>query len=49
MQWAFALPLERAALFKKQLQALTKDLPPNWSMIIGDTICVIIVLAQAVS
>ncbi len=48
MQWSFSLPHEREALFKKKLEILTRDLPPNWTMIIGDTICVIIIVAQAV-
>jgi hypothetical protein len=49
LQWAYSLPHERDALLNKKLIAITKDLPPNWVMIIGTTICGIILAIQVVS
>lgn len=49
MNWAYALPHEREELFHKKLAVLTKDLPPDWIMIIGTTICGIIIIIQAAS
>lgn len=34
MQWAFALPHQRQDLFNKQLEVLTKDLAPDWTLLV---------------
>ena len=34
LEWAFALPDQKEALFNKQFEILSKDLPTNWSLVI---------------
>lgn len=49
LEWAFALPDQREALFNKKLEILTKDLPTNWSLVICAVASGIIIFMGVVS
>ena len=49
IQWSYAYPEKRIALFNEQLHVITRDLPPDWTIVVCMVASGLIILAGVVS
>jgi hypothetical protein len=49
IQWSYAYPEKRMALFKEQLHVITRNLPSDWTIVVCTVASGLIILAGVVS